>query len=205
LSGRVGLFEMPEETYFEVDEPSDWLVIEHILRKTRQSAAGLKDRWKNIRLVATDMDGVLTDAGMYYSAEGDELKRFSARDGKGFELLRQAGVQTAIVTAESTPIAERRARKLQVENIFTGAKDKAPLVGELLQRLGLEWSQLLYIGDDINDIEVMSKAGIAACPADALPSVRAVANHHCEARGGHGAFREVADLVVAARTLHPEH
>lgn len=166
----------------------------------------LARRASRLRLVLTDSDGVLTDTGVYYSERGEELKRFSIRDGMGVERLRNAGVETGIVTGERSPAVLRRAEKLGLRHVLLGVKDKAGAVLSLCQEQGLGLSELAYIGDDVNDLEVLtvlSRQGLTAAPADALPSVLAVVNHVCSAPGGHGAFRDFAEWILGHRAAAP--
>jgi len=166
------------------------------------SAEELARRASRIRLVLTDSDGVLTDTGVYYSERGEELKRFSIRDGMGVERLRNAGVETGIVTGERSPAVVRRGEKLGLRHVLLGVKDKAGAVLGLCRDEGLSLSELAFIGDDVNDLEVLtvlSREGLTAAPADALPSVLAVVNHVCAAPGGHGAFRDFAEWILGHR------
>jgi 3-deoxy-D-manno-octulosonate 8-phosphate phosphatase (KDO 8-P phosphatase) len=160
------------------------------------------DRARPIRLLLTDSDGVLTDNGVYYSAAGEEMKRFSIRDGMGVERLRVfAGVEVGIITGERSGAVQRRAEKLGITELHLGIRDKpAVLDEEILARLGLTADQVAYIGDDTNDVAVMQRVGLAACPADATPFARAVAHYVCPSPGGHGAFRDFAELIIAAKT-----
>lgn len=193
LHGRMVACPMSDESYLELDEPSDWPLIEGLLRQ-RSPAPNRRP----IRLLLTDVDGVLTDAGMYYSENGDEQKKFNTRDGMGIALLRKAGIQVGIVTSENTRIVEARAAKLKIDHLFQGVKDKLGVVEELRARLGLDWAEIAYIGDDINDLQVLQKAGWAACPADAEPVIREIVRTRCTRRGGEGAVREFADRILAA-------
>ncbi len=159
------------------------------------------DRARPIRLVLTDSDGVLTDNGVYYSAAGEEMKRFSIRNGMGVERLHVlAGVEVGIITGERSGAVLRRAEKLGITELHLGIRDKPAVLTELLARLGLAAEQVAYIGDDTNDVAVMQRVGLAACPADATPFARAVAHYVCPSRGGHGAFRDFAELIIAAKT-----
>lgn len=154
-----------------------------------------------IRLLLTDCDGVLTDAGVYYSAEGEALKRFSIRDGMGVERLRQlCGVDVGIMTGENSAIVARRAEKLQMTHLYLGVKNKAARVREILQTHNLQADEVAFIGDDMNDLEVLQFVGLSACPADALPPVKAVVHYVCAQPGGHGAFREFAEWIIHLRT-----
>jgi 3-deoxy-D-manno-octulosonate 8-phosphate phosphatase (KDO 8-P phosphatase) len=171
----------------------------------RLPGAQLRVRAARVRLVVSDVDGVLTDAGVYYSAEGEALKRFSMRDGMGVELLRQAGVATAWLTRESSPIVAARAKKLEVEQLWAGQADKRQALPRLLQELGVPLEAVAYIGDDVNDLSALSwvaEAGLAVCPADAVAQVAAAVHFVTAAGGGHGAFRELCDLILANQKEH---
>jgi 3-deoxy-D-manno-octulosonate 8-phosphate phosphatase (KDO 8-P phosphatase) len=160
----------------------------------------LQQRARAIRFLLTDSDGVLTDNGVYYSAEGEAMKRFSIRDGMGVERLRRfAGVEVGIVTGEHSSPVQRRAEKLAIAELHLGVRDKPAVLRELLERRVLRAEEVAYIGDDTNDVEIMKQVGLAACPADATPFARAVAHYVCPSRGGYGAFRDFAELIIAAK------
>ncbi|SON54436.1 3-deoxy-D-manno-octulosonate 8-phosphate phosphatase KdsC [Hartmannibacter diazotrophicus] len=197
LHGRVAAYEMAPETLTEIDEPEDWLVVEKLL--TSRQTHSLADRARKIRVVLADVDGVLTDAGMYYSEAGDELKRFNTRDGAGFSFLREAGIVTGIVTRENTRLVARRAEKLKLDIVVQGASDKRRAIEALAGHHLIHLDEIAYIGDDVYDLEALQHVGLSACPADAVPSVRHAVHHVCAARGGEGAVRELADLILAAR------
>jgi len=169
-------------------------------RASRSRAAGRsRNVLKNIRLFATDVDGVLTDAGMYYSESGDEWKKFNTRDGMGIKLLQKAGLITAIVTQERTKLVARRAEKLAMPEVHQGAMDKLSVVREMAGRYGVTLDQIAYIGDDINDLETLKAVGFSAAPADGLPQVLAVVDYVCRMKGGEGAVREMIDMILAAQ------
>ncbi|HSA62227.1 MAG TPA: HAD hydrolase family protein [Nitrospiraceae bacterium] len=155
---------------------------------------------RRIRLFAMDVDGVLTDAGMYYSESGDELKKFNTRDGMGIKLLQKTGVITAIVTQERTKIVARRAEKLAIPELHQGVMDKLTLIREMAARHGLALQQVAYIGDDVNDLEALKAVGFSASPADGLPDIVAAVDYVCHKNGGEGAVREVAELILEAQT-----
>jgi 3-deoxy-D-manno-octulosonate 8-phosphate phosphatase (KDO 8-P phosphatase) len=162
--------------------------------------AEVRARARRVRLVVTDCDGVLTDGGVYYSGAGEALKRFHIRDGMGVERLRAlAGIETAIVSGERSPSLQKRAEKLGIAECRLGVKDKAAVVEAIARERGLPLESLAYIGDDVNDLEPMGLVGLAACPGDAFAAVRARAQLVTAARGGHGAFRELAEVLIAAR------
>ncbi len=152
-----------------------------------------------IRLFATDVDGVLTDAGMYYSESGDEWKKFNTRDGMGIKLLQRAGILTALITQEQTKLVARRAEKLAIPEVHQGAHDKLSILRDIVARHGFDLSRVAYIGDDVNDLEALRAVGFSAAPADAVPAVRKAVHYVCSKKGGEGAIREVADLILAAQ------
>lgn len=168
-------------------------------RRRKSSAHARAAAPKAIRLLATDVDGVLTDAGMYYSEGGDEWKKFNTRDGMGIKLLQRAGLLTAVITQERTKLVARRAEKLAIPEVHQGAHDKLAVLRDILGRHGLELSQVAYIGDDVNDLETLRAVGFSAAPADAVSDVRKAVHYVCRKKGGEGAVREVADLILAAQ------
>lgn len=163
----------------------------------------LRRRALSLCLAITDVDGVLTDAGVYYGEGGEELKRFNVRDGMGVELLREAGIATAFLTRERSPAVERRAEKLGIERIFLGVRDKLAFIEERRAAEGLSRGQLAFIGDDVNDLPLLtsiSGEGLTAAPADAQPAVLDSVLFRCTRAGGHGAFREFAEWLLALRS-----
>ncbi len=154
---------------------------------------------QEIRLFATDVDGVLTDAGMYYSESGDEWKKFNTRDGMGIKLLQKAGLVTAIVTQERTRLVARRAEKLAIPELHQGVMDKLSVIREMAMRHGISLQQVAYIGDDVNDIEALQAVGFSAAPADGLPQVLKVVDYVCRQKGGEGAVRELAEMILLSR------
>ncbi|MBI1227358.1 MAG: HAD hydrolase family protein [Bacteroidetes bacterium] len=155
-----------------------------------------------IRLLLTDCDGVLTDAGVYYSDQGEEMKRFSMRDGMGVERLRKlAKVEVGIVTGENSLPVARRASKLSINELHLGCKDKLRTLLSISERNGIPLSQIAFIGDDMNDLAVLQAAGLSACPADGMDEVKELVDYSCRNYGGHGAFREFAELIIKAKSL----
>ena len=160
-------------------------------------------RAARIALVITDNDGVLTDGSVYMSMHGEEMKRYSVRDGMGVERLRRAGIATAVLTREPPALIARRAHKLEMQFLWTGVRDKRAHLPQILAETGLEIDQLAYIGDDVNDLELLAtigERGLTAAPADAMPGVAKAVHYHCKAPGGAGAFREVAEWLLHLRT-----
>ena len=201
LSGRVGLVEMDEDSYFEIDEPSDWAIVEGLLARRLGSApaAGAPPDLSKIRAFFADCDGVLTDGGMYYSEAGDELKKFHTRDGVGFNLLQRAGVVVGIITNENVELVRRRAAKLKLDECHVGAGDKMSIIRGMCEKYGLALDEIAYIGDDIFDLEVIKAVGFGCSVSDGIPEARAAAAYVTLAQGGHAAVREVAELILAAK------
>jgi YrbI family 3-deoxy-D-manno-octulosonate 8-phosphate phosphatase len=152
-----------------------------------------------VRLLCVDVDGVLTDAGMYYGPDGEVLKRFNTRDGMGLERVRQAGVAVAIISGEDSAIVHARAAKLKIDDVFCGASDKRIAIDELCLRHGLLLEQVAFIGDDLNDLPALACVGFPCAVADSAAEVKAAASYVTERRGGDGAVREICDLLIAAR------
>ena len=150
-----------------------------------------------IKLFATDVDGTMTDGCMYYAENGIELKKFNFRDGHGFQLLREAGIKTAIITSENTAIVQKRANKLKVDYLSMGNLNKLAYVKNLCSELGISLNEVAYIGDDVNDAELLKAVGYAGCPADAHQSIKNIQHITILSQnGGHGAVREFIDNIM---------
>ena len=165
--------------------------------------AEIRRRAKAIKLVLTDVDGTLTDAGVYYSANGEELKRFSIRDGMGMDRLREAGIATAMITREDSPRVTARSKKLGLPFYFPGIYDKRAYLAELMAKTGFALHELAYIGDDVNDVDIMSeiaRKGLTGCPGDAMPEAVRVAHYRSKASGGNGGFRDFAEWILRHRS-----
>ena len=190
LSGSIGVYTMPEDTAIEIDEVNDWILAESLMKKQLQKA---KRENADIKLFVSDVDGVLTDAGMYYTESGDELKKFNTHDGMGFQILRESGVKTGIVTSEDTKIVAKRASKLKIDYLYQGKKHKGKLavVEDICKKEGISLNQVAYIGDDINCYELLSSVGYAACPANAVARIKSIPNIiQLTKNGGEGVVRE---------------
>lgn len=151
---------------------------------------------RNIKLVATDCDGVLTDGGMYYTIHGDIMKKFNVLDGMGFLLLKEKGIITAIITAEDNALVNKRAEKLKVDYLIKGSKDKLQKLEELCEKLKIDIEETAYIGDDIYDIPAIQRSGLGCAPSNAVEQTRVSADYITSKKGGEGCFREVADLIL---------
>jgi len=168
-------------------------------QKTSRSGKVARKLLSQIRLFATDVDGVLTDAGMYYAESGNEWKKFNTRDGMGIKLLQRAGIITAIVTQERTKLVARRAEKLTIPELHQGVMDKLTVIREMAARHGLSLKQVAYIGDDVNDLEALKAVGFSASPADGLPDIVGAVDYVCQKKGGEGAVREIIEMILDAR------
>lgn len=194
LFGRITAYEMPEDTYIELDEPNDWALVEMLLRQRAQEHK--EPNGSHIRLVLSDIDGVLTDAGMYYAETGDELKKFNTRDGAGIARLRDNGIRVGLITRENRTLNARRAEKLKVDFIEQGATDKIAAARPWLAHYGLSWDEVAYIGDDIYDVPLLQKVGWPVAPGDAMEPARSAARTVTRAGGGEGCLRELADICL---------
>lgn len=202
ISGNIKVVEMHEDTFFEIDEPSDWVIIEDLMKKNRISEFDVEIL--KIKMFLTDCDGCLTDGGMYYSENGDELKKFNTRDGMGFELLRKMGIITGIVTSENVNLNRRRAEKLKLDIMESGCKNKVEVVKRLCKEYGVTLENVAYIGDDINDIDVLKIVGFGCCPADAVSEVKNVAKYIAKTKGGEGVIREIVQKIMEVQNEQKE-
>jgi 3-deoxy-D-manno-octulosonate 8-phosphate phosphatase (KDO 8-P phosphatase) len=159
----------------------------------------LAARCRGLRLVVTDVDGVLTDGTVLFLPDGGEAKAFHVRDGLAVDLAHRAGLRTALLSGRSSDAVARRARELGIGIVRQGVTDKAAAFGEILAAEGLNPEQAAYIGDDVNDLPAMTQAGLSAAPNDAAFEVRAQAYMVMDARGGHGCFREFVEAILRAR------
>ena len=152
-----------------------------------------------IKLLLTDVDGVLTDSGMYYSEAGDELKKFNTHDGMGLQLIRQKGIKTGIITSEDTRLVERRFQKLKLDYLYQGKREggKLSVVKEICEKEGISLKEVAYIGDDVNCLELLSSVGLAACPSDALDTIKNIPGIiQMKKKGGEGCVREFTELIM---------
>jgi len=163
-------------------------------------AVGLPGNMKyKIKVFLTDVDGVLTDAGMYYTESGDEFKKFNTHDGMAFGMLRERGIKTGMVTSEVTKIVENRAKKLKADYLFQGAKGDGKLEAakQICEKEGITLKEIAYIGDDINCIPLLMAAGLAACPLNAVKQVKEIPGIiQLGTKGGDGAVREFVDRIL---------
>lgn len=198
VSGNIKVVEMSEDTFLEIDEPSDFTIIELLMKKNGISAP---TNIPEIKIFLTDCDGCLTDGGMYYSEFGDELKKFNTRDGMGFKLLHERGIITGILTGENVKLNQKRADKLKLDILEAGCTDKLFAIKRICNEKGILISNVCYVGDDINDIEAIKAVGYGCCPANAMPQVKDIADYVTKLKGGEGAIREIIEMIINGRSF----
>ena len=159
----------------------------------------VRKRIKKIKLIATDVDGVLTDGGMYYSSKGDVLKKFHARDGMAVSILKKNTIPTVIITKERNQIVKKWSSKMNIDKLFDGVKNKEEVVSKLCKSYGLSENNIAYIGDDVNDLEILKKTGFTATPKDGNLEVKKIVDYICKNRGGEGVLREICDLIISIK------
>lgn len=156
-------------------------------------------RASRIKLIAFDIDGVMTDGSLIYTSEGTELKTFNVQDGQGIKLAQQAGIDLAIVTGRNSPSVTARAADLGITQVYQGVTEKRALLGSLLEKQGLGWPAAAFMGDDLMDLSAMTRCGMAIAPANAHAQVKARSHLITQARGGSGAVREAIEFILSAQ------
>ena len=159
----------------------------------------LLSKIKKIEILLTDVDCVLTDCGMYYDKRGDSMKKFHARDGMAVTLLRKKRIPTIIVTKEKTIIVRKWAKRMKVYKTYDGIIDKVSILSKICKTFNVKSEQVAYIGDDVNDLELLKSVGFSAVPNDAISEAKIIADYICKTNGGNGVLREIADLVISAK------
>lgn len=154
-----------------------------------------------IKLVATDIDGVWTDGGLYYDSQGNEQKKFNVADGAAMLLLRTLNIPVCIITGKDSPMVANRASHLKVDYLFQGIDNKCSKVESLCKELGISLHEVAYIGDDFNDVKLLRQAGISACPANASDYIKKEAQWSLNKKGGEGAFREFVERILSEHNL----
>ena len=193
ISGNIKAYEMEESTAYEIDEITDWYVVETLMKNDLKRI----QKMPIVRMLLTDCDGCLTDGGMYYSESGDEMKKFNTRDGMAFSLLKKEKIITGIITGEDRELNKRRAEKLGIDIYKSGCTDKLSEVKLISDKYNVPLENIAYIGDDINDYEIMLNVGYACCPSDAVEKVKSISHYIANTKGGAGVIREVADNIIS--------
>jgi len=158
----------------------------------------------NIKILLTDVDGVLTDGGMYYSAHGDVMKKFNAKDGMGINILRKKNIPTIIITKEKTKIIKQWAKKMNVKKVYDGIMKKELILEKICKSFKISEKEIAFAGDDVNDLELMKKVGFSVTPKDGNNTVKKIADHITKSKGGEGAIREITDLIIKAKYSEKE-
>jgi len=159
----------------------------------------LKEKIKKIKLIATDVDGVLTDGGMYYSSKGDILKKFQAIDGMAVSILKRNAIPTVIITKEKNQIVKQWSSKMNIDELFDGIKNKEKIIPKLCKLYSLSENNIVYIGDDVNDLEILKRVGFSITPKDGNLEVKKIVDYICKSSGGEGVLREICDLVTSVK------
>lgn len=196
VSGKIGLVEMPEETLMEIDSLSDWIIIESLLAERQKSFK----KQERINYLVLDVDGVFTDGCVYYGAEGELMKKFDMRDGMGLEILRQNGVEVVVITSENSDLVAKRMQKLQIKHTFLGVKDKYSFLQNFISQQQTSWANLVYVGDDVNDLANLCTVGWSFAPANATAVVKQNVDFTLNHNSADGAIREVCEWIMKYNT-----
>jgi YrbI family 3-deoxy-D-manno-octulosonate 8-phosphate phosphatase len=156
---------------------------------------------RKIKVVLTDVDGVLTDGGMYYTTKGDVMKKFHVRDGMGVTLLRKNNIPTVIVTKEKNEIIQQWSKKMKIDKLLMGVIKKETIIEKICKNYGVDTSEICYIGDDINDLGLLKLVGFSATPLDGIVEAQKICDYVCKNNGGHGVFREVANMILLSQKV----
>ncbi len=167
--------------------------------RTMRPGTSLERKARSIKMILLDVDGVMTDGGLYYSAEGMELKRFHAHDGYGVVRAHEGGLLVGIVSGRSSPVVAARAKVLKIDELYQDAMDKVAALRDIQSRRKLADSELAFIGDDVFDLPLLRIVGLSGAPTNALPEVLRVVDYVTRAAGGEGAVREFIDLILRAQ------
>jgi len=158
--------------------------------------ATFKEQLKTVKLLSLDVDGILTDGGLYYTETGDELRKFNVKDGMGMKRAREAGVELCIISASTTNAIQERGKRLGISHVYTGAKNKIEILQKICDELEISLNDVAHMGDDLNDIVIMEKIGTPITVSDAVEEVKANTVYITQKAGGAGAVREICDLLV---------
>ena len=154
-----------------------------------------------IKVVLTDVDGVLTDGGMYYSTKGDIMKKFHARDGMGVTLLRKNNIPSIIVTKEKNEIIKQWSKKMKIDKLLMGVINKETVLEKICKNYDVQASEICYIGDDVNDLELLKLVGLSATPSDGIIEAQKICDYICKNNGGNAVFREVANVILSSQKV----
>ena len=159
----------------------------------------IRTKCKKIKLIATDVDGVLTDGGRYYSEKGEVMKKFHVRDGMGINILLRNKIKTIIITKENSKIVKKWAKDMNVTKVYSNVIKKESIIKQISKEFSIKPSEIAYIGDDVNDVEIAKKVGLSATPKDGIITMKKITHYTCILGGGQGAFRELSDLILTQK------
>ena len=197
LGGKIISYLMPKWMSFEIDEHFDLELIEYLIKtKYRRELLDLKEIVKELKLIIFDVDGVFTDGTVYLDKRGNEILEFSRIDGKGIELLRKNGFELAVITSENSEIVKKRMEKLKIKDIFIGIKNKIKIYSELKEKYELEDKNICFLGDDIQDLNILKVVGLSCCPLNAQQVVEENSLYQSPFKGGAGFIRDVCNLIL---------
>lgn len=164
--------------------------------RAKLSYSDFKNQLKKVKLLSLDVDGILTDGGLYYTENGDELRKFNVKDGMGMKKARESGVELCIISASTTNAIQERGKRLGLTHVYTGAKNKIVILQKICDELGIGLDSVAHMGDDLNDILIMEQIGTPITVADAVEAVKAKTLYITQKKGGKGAVREICDLLT---------
>jgi len=194
LTGKIGLYEMPRERSFEIDEPEDFELLNKIYSQIDMHDYSTEDI-ANLKLIIFDIDGVFTDGSVYLNKNGDELLKFSRLDGMGIELLLKDGFDIAIISTEDSEITKKRMGKLNITDYYLGVKNKLEIYNKLKKKYNVSDTEVCFCGDDVSDLEVLKKVGFSCCPCNAQPTVKKVCKYNSSFEGGRGFVRDISNII----------
>lgn len=192
IGGKIGLLKMDDDTLHEIDEPEDWEIIEKLLKNRLKKN---KRKISKIKAVVLDVDGIFTDAKVYYNENGEYLKKFSFRDGMGLSILKENDIDIVVMTSENSEIVKQRMKKLKIGYVYLGVKDKYSLLEKVLIEKGLNRTNVVYLGDDINDLSNILSCGWGICPLDAVEEIKSAADIILSNNGGEEFIREAIRFI----------
>lgn len=200
LGGKIAMYVMPAWRSPEIDDAEDMRLVEHhMARLERESRRQLAGSLGAIEMLMLDFDGIFTDGSVYLDDEGHETVRLSRVDGKGLQLLRETGTRVVVISAEASGVVEHRCRKLGLERVFSGIQNKAEVYRQIKEEFQMTDEQICFCGDDLQDMELMQMAGLGCCPANAVATIKEVADIVFDEQGGQGFIRRVCDMLVEAK------
>jgi N-acylneuraminate cytidylyltransferase len=192
LSGKIGTIEMSEDTLVEIDSETDWQVVEQLLISSFKANKSIQ----RINYLVLDVDGVFTDGSVSFNKDGEFSKSFDMRDGMGLEILREYNVKVMVMTSENSEVVKQRMKKLKIEDVFLGIKDKYSFLENICNERKISPKAIAYIGDDVNDLSNILRAGWSFCPANATKPIKFHADIVLSNKSGHGAIREATEFII---------